>query len=230
MPLLDIIGMAATGDTFYTVFGFMHDETEDTYGFILKCLSDVLLYFRCGHPQTIVTDKEKGLYRAIKKEFGFAGHILCIQHIQKVLIAKCCLILQKEVIQIQYEGDSHHAQDDEEFSNKVEDKQKSFFSLFIQIINSTSEKEIIATTTNLKAEYSGDVWQPIYAYLDENWLDEDTAQQFIKFYTNNFQYYGQEATSWNEGAHWVLKKDLLVSREDLLGTTQSFALTITDHH
>ena len=78
MPLLDIIGMAATGDTFYTVFGFMHDETEDTYGFILKCLSDVLLYFRCGHPQTIVTDKEKGLYRAIKKEFGFAGHILCI--------------------------------------------------------------------------------------------------------------------------------------------------------
>ena len=78
MLLLDIIGMAATGDTFYAAFGFMHDETEDTYGFILKCLSDVLLYFRCGHPQTIVTDKEKGLYRAIKKEFGFAGHILCI--------------------------------------------------------------------------------------------------------------------------------------------------------
>ena len=145
-------------------------------------------------------------------------------------MAKCRPILQKEVIWIQYDGDSHHAQDDEEFSNKVEDKQKSFFSLFIQIINSTSEKEIIATTTNLKAEYSGDVWQPIYAYLDENWLDEDTAQQFIKFYTNNFQYYGQEATSWNEGAHWVLKKDLLVSIKDLLGTTQSFALTITDHH
>lgn len=109
MPLLDIVGMAATGDTFYAAFGFMHDETEDTYGFILKCLCDVLLHYGCGHPQAIVTDKEKGLYRAIEKVFYFSGHILCIWHIQKVLMAKCRPILRKEVIRIQYEGDSHHA-------------------------------------------------------------------------------------------------------------------------
>lgn len=88
----------------------------------------------------IITDKEKGLYRAIEKEFCFTGHILCIWHIQKVLMAKCRPILQKEVIEIRYEGDSHHAWDDQEFSNKVEKESKSFFSLFMQIVNSASSK------------------------------------------------------------------------------------------
>ncbi|KAI9046318.1 uncharacterized protein KD926_004156 [Aspergillus affinis] len=230
MPLLDIVGMTATGDTFYAAFGFMHNETEDTYGFILKCLSDTLFYYECGYPRVIVTDKEKGLYNAIEKEFNFTDHILCIWHIQKVIMTKCRPILRKEVIRIKYEGDSRRAQDNKEFSNKVENEWKSFFGFFMQIVNSISEEEIIVTTANLKAEYSGDVWQPIYTYLDENWLEEDTAKRFIKFYTNEFRHFGQEATSRNEGAHWVLKKDLLVSTKDLLGTAQSIALTITDRY
>ncbi|KAJ5441771.1 hypothetical protein N7491_004177 [Penicillium cf. griseofulvum] len=41
LPLLDIVGFAATGSTFHAGFAFMRDEKEDTYEVILSCLTEV---------------------------------------------------------------------------------------------------------------------------------------------------------------------------------------------
>ena len=40
LPLLDIIGFAATGSSFYVGFAFMKDEKQDSYEVVLSCLAE----------------------------------------------------------------------------------------------------------------------------------------------------------------------------------------------
>jgi hypothetical protein len=41
MPLLDINGMTATGNSFYGGFVFLHNKKQDSYNFTLQNLSKV---------------------------------------------------------------------------------------------------------------------------------------------------------------------------------------------
>lgn len=84
--------------------------------------------------------------------------------------------------------------------------------------------------TAFKIEYSDDIWQPALQYIDDEWLNDDTAQYFLFCYLQDCMHFGQLTTSRNESAHWMLKRDLQVSTNDLLETWVSFDRTIRRQH
>jgi hypothetical protein len=78
MPLLNIVGFASIGQIFYISFAFMCDEQEETYEVMLICLAEVYNSLDLTYPQTILTDKERALYNAIKTIFPDTNHMICI--------------------------------------------------------------------------------------------------------------------------------------------------------
>jgi transposase-like protein len=87
MPLLDILGSTGLGTTFYGAFMFLSSETKEDYKEALKMLSDVLKKRRIKSPGVIVTDRDKGLMKAIKHTFPATQNILCLWHINKNILA-----------------------------------------------------------------------------------------------------------------------------------------------
>lgn len=66
LPLLDIVGFAATGSSFFIGFAFLRDEKDDTYEVVLSCLADVYHSLGLELPRTILTNKEDALINTIK--------------------------------------------------------------------------------------------------------------------------------------------------------------------
>jgi len=67
-------------------------------------------------------------------------------------------------------------------------------------------------------------------YINEEWLNQETAEHFLACYLGHSTHLGQLSTSRNESAHWLLKRDLQVSTQDLLETWISFDRTIQRQH
>jgi hypothetical protein len=87
MPLLDIVGFAPTGDTFYVAFAFLKDEKQPTYELALSYLADMYRGLKVlpnrdpPSPHTILTDKEVGLMNAITEVWPSTDKMLCLWHI-----------------------------------------------------------------------------------------------------------------------------------------------------
>jgi transposase-like protein len=76
-PLLDMVGVASTLQTFHLGCAIMTNENEETYTWVLRQVEGVCDY----RPGTIVTDRELGLLNAIVNVFPDAHHMLCEWHV-----------------------------------------------------------------------------------------------------------------------------------------------------
>lgn len=230
MPLLDIVGCTGANKAFWVGFGFVRNEKEESYLFILRSLEQVISRIGLGHPKTIITDKDQALINAIEAIFPYTHTILCIWLIQKNLMVKCRPTLRQEVIRIDYEGKYIKGTLVNEFTEKVEARWVNFWQDFMKIINAYTEEEKDAEWNNLRAKYSHNVWDTAFDYIKDEWLQEDTSRHFLKCYTNEYLHLNKQASSQVEGAHWIIKRDLGSSTMDLLGATRSIEMTIENHH
>lgn len=76
-----MVGVSPFNTTFQVCFAFLTDETESSYTWALNCLSN--LYPPGQNPSVLVTDKEKGLVKAVERRFPTSNHLLCRFHIKK---------------------------------------------------------------------------------------------------------------------------------------------------
>lgn len=88
LALLDIVGLASTGRTYFLAFAFIRDEKQDTYEIVLRCLAEAYDSLSLQYPRTILTDKERALINAIKVVFPDTKTISCIWHIEMNLLKK----------------------------------------------------------------------------------------------------------------------------------------------
>ena len=79
MPLLEIVGVAPTNQTFCIAFVYLHKETESDYTWALECLKSTM--DRCMFPHVIVTDRELACMNACNNVFPNAKGLLCRWHI-----------------------------------------------------------------------------------------------------------------------------------------------------
>ncbi|EED11942.1 hypothetical protein TSTA_000200 [Talaromyces stipitatus ATCC 10500] len=126
----------------------------------------------------ILKSLEQALMGAIEAIFLYTRNILCIWHIQKNLMVKCRPALRQEVIRIDYEGKGMKSTLVDEFKEKVEAHWVAFW-----------------------AKYSHNVWDTVFEYIKKEWLQEDTAKHFLKYYTNEYLHLNKQASSQVEGAH-----------------------------
>jgi len=85
MPLLNIVGITATYNSFSAGFAFLCEEIEETYSWALQKYKDITKVF----PKVIVTDRELALMNSIEKVYPSTQNLLCIWHINKNIVAKC---------------------------------------------------------------------------------------------------------------------------------------------
>ncbi|KAK8930849.1 hypothetical protein KSP39_PZI016804 [Platanthera zijinensis] len=87
MPLLCIVGVTSTNQTFYSAFAFISNETQSSYVWALDCFRS--FFNEHSLPQVIVTDREIALMNVVAVLFPKAKNILCKVHISRNILAKC---------------------------------------------------------------------------------------------------------------------------------------------
>ncbi|XP_038687544.1 uncharacterized protein LOC119986927 [Tripterygium wilfordii] len=62
LPLIEIVSVTSTSQTFCIAFAYLHSEKEASYTWALECLRPAM--HRCTSPRVIITDRELGLMKA----------------------------------------------------------------------------------------------------------------------------------------------------------------------
>lgn len=244
LPLLDIVGLASTGQTCYIAFAFVQDEKEDSYEIILRCLAEAYDSLDLAYPRTILTDKERALIKAIKTVFPGTKTISCIWHIEMNLLKKARPLLSDQiaiarrdrvslVASLDLDPDEPTQSDrpktkeqlQEELRTLVNQGWKKMLQRWNRVIYADSETALKQRWDWFKESYNDPIFQPVLAYIQAEWLD-DCPEQFLHLHTSHYLHLGETATSRAEGAHWLLKKDLHTSANDLLVVLTSFERTI----
>ena len=88
MPLVHIVGQAATNKTFSIGFCFISKENEEAYKWCMLALRD-LVWMAERTPRVFVTDRETALRKAISDVFPQAARNVCAWHISKNITTHC---------------------------------------------------------------------------------------------------------------------------------------------
>ncbi|KAJ5195560.1 uncharacterized protein N7498_008998 [Penicillium cinerascens] len=246
LPLLDIVGLVSTGQTCYIAFAFIQDEKQDTYEVVLHCLAEAYESLSLQYPRTILIDKERALINAINVVFPDTKTIICIWHIEMNLLKKARPLLSDQIAIARRDGfplptglDLDLDPDDPTRSNRPKTKDqlqeelrklvdkgwKKMLQRWNQVVYADSETLLNQRWDWFKESYADPVFQPLLAYLQAEWLD-DCPEQFLRLYTAHYLHLGETATSRAEAAHWLLKKDLHTSANDLLVVLTTFERVI----
>jgi hypothetical protein len=87
MPLCNIIGLTPQGGTSYVAFGFLSDEWEGSFHYILGCLADLYIFLRLQPPAAVVTDKYDALLNAVRNKWPSTASLICVWHINKNILS-----------------------------------------------------------------------------------------------------------------------------------------------
>lgn len=85
MPLLNIVGITSTYNTFSGGFIFMREETQSDYKWAMEKFKEHVQV----KPTVVVTDRELALINAVEEVFLVTKHLLSLWHIKKNILAKC---------------------------------------------------------------------------------------------------------------------------------------------
>ena len=94
MPLMQIVGVTSTGQTFDVAHAFLSNEREDNFLWMLGHLKDML--HKCMEPRVIVTDRDQALLNACAKTFPNANRSLCRWHIFTNISNHCKASFKKD--------------------------------------------------------------------------------------------------------------------------------------
>ena len=86
MPLLYIIGLSPSNSLYSIAFCFMQNEQEESYKWALQTF--FLWLNPLPFPPVLCTDRDLALLGAIKSIYPRSLHLLCVQHINKNVLAK----------------------------------------------------------------------------------------------------------------------------------------------
>jgi hypothetical protein len=199
--------------------GFISDEQNDSYCFILRGLRKVYedLEILGGGPTTVLVDKDTAVINAPESVFPAANVLLCIWHINKNILSKAKFAIQHTLIPI-------IAITDPGFLDAVNKRWKEMLTLWMKVVYAPSVAEKLGEWNAFKVQYSGEIFSEILAYIEKEWLTPDTAKRFLYCFTKHYLTFGNIATSRIDAGHRLLKRDLEVSTKDLLETVKSFAV------
>ena len=197
MPMLEVVGVAATGASFTAAVVFMAAECERDYEWALGVLETQL---GGGAPQVVLTDRDQAFMNALGAIFPEAAHLLCLWHVHQNVLAKAKAILRDS------------------------DRSTSFMRLFRDVCEADTPDNYDNALEALRTADPSDEWAAMYRYLMAEWLG-DNAKKVVAAWTNAVTHFGNVATSRVEGAHFTLKA-LLRTRVNTLGAVTDAILEV----
>ena len=96
MPLLVIAGHTSIGTTFIVALAFLSGEDAEDYKWVLEQVKKVYFSLALDDPIAIVTDREKGLIKAINDIYPQSHHCLCVWHVKMNVKRNCRASFESE--------------------------------------------------------------------------------------------------------------------------------------
>ena len=199
MPLLDMIGVDATGRSFCIAFAFLSGETEEDYAWALERLKT--LYEQCGgvFPSVILTDRCLAVMNAALSLFPSTTS-LCVWHANKAVLARCRPAFQT-------------AEDWNEF-----------YGFWFSILNSPTEETYKERLKEFEEKYASTNPEQV-CYIKETWLLLYKTK-LVAAWVDQQAHFGNTATSRVEGIHALLKSYLQRSTFDLFEAWKAIRLAL----
>ncbi|KAK9134227.1 hypothetical protein Syun_013557 [Stephania yunnanensis] len=182
-PVLQVVGVTSTDMTFSVAFGYMTDEKEENFMWVLQKLKNLVDGWPL--PEVIVTDKDLALMSAIKRVFPEAINLFSMSHVDKNVMANI----------------------KEKFTKSSEFQE--FVQKWNELVYASNEFEYYRQIDLLETEY-GTV-QGLIPHLRSAWLNQ-YKEKFVTAWTNDVLHFGNTNTNNAENAHEKLKKFLCTSQ------------------
>jgi len=212
---------------FFVAFCFLSSETAESYGFTLRCLKSMYQSIDL-QPETmlksVITDKDDALIATIFAHLPFVYHFLCIWHINMNVMKKCKPIFRQQL---------DNELGDEEIGNNqykagVDEHWKAFLQFWNAVIGATTKDAFAAAWIALQGAYPKPEFVTAIAYLENEWLRH--KEKFVHAWTNHHLHFGHRGTSKAEGAHALIKRELMVSTNDVVTIVNALVRTLKDQH
>ncbi|KAL2137775.1 hypothetical protein VTI28DRAFT_8314 [Corynascus sepedonium] len=199
MPLLDMIGVDATGRSFCIAFAFLSGETEEDYTWALERLKT--LYEQCGRifPSVILTDRCQAVINVASTLFPSTTS-LCIWHANKAVLARCQPAFPEA------------------------EKWKEFYAFWFSILDSPTEEIYEERLKEFENKYASTNLAQV-GYIKETWLIP-YKEKLVSTWVDLQAHFGNTATSRVEGIHALLKSYLRRSTFDLFEAWKAIRLAL----
>jgi hypothetical protein len=172
--------------------------------------------------KSVITDKDDALSAAILAHLPFVYHFLCIWHINMNVMKKCkpisCQQIDNDL------GDEEIG--DNQYKASVDEHWKAFLQFWNDVIGATIEDVFAATWIALHGAYPEPEFVAAIAYPENEWLHH--KEKFVHAWTNHHLHFGHRATSKAEGAHALIKRELMVSTNDVVTVVNALVRTLKD--
>ncbi|ODM20249.1 hypothetical protein SI65_03302 [Aspergillus cristatus] len=209
MPMLDINGVTATGSTFFAAVAFIHNEQQPSYDFALTSLCGVYEQLGLEPPCTILTDKEKALINACKGVFPDAYTMICLWHVNKNILSKARPIIHKELLDsMETLPDRHDKEANAAMDSQADKRWKRMLEMWWKVVRAPSYPESEHAWKEFHDQYDDEIFGPLVAYIEKEWLNDDTQKQILYCFTDKAFHLDMRTTSCGEASHSHLKKDL----------------------
>lgn len=221
MPMVDIVGRAANGGTFYVGCAFVSDE-EDSYRWVLGELRGILHSRSIPLPTTVFSDDADSLLAALAAELPETRALLCIWHIQKNIEKRLRLMItQHLLVYLEMEGD---------IRKEINAKWKAAKQLFNQVIFAPTIAKMETAWGSFKEEFKHEVFAEAIRYITDQWMQDGMRQRFLRCYTNQALHFAETSSSRVEGAHAYIKRFTRVSIGDLLSVMLAIRTGVSTRH
>ncbi|KAF5962904.1 transposase [Fusarium bulbicola] len=209
MPLLDMVGVDATGRTFCIAFAYLSGEEEEDFAWALGALRDLYDTNGIPHPSVVLTDRCLACMNAIVSILCFpaAKVMLCLWHINKAVLTFCMGAFTKE-------------KDDKQ----GQEAWKEFYDSWHELVASKSHAIYDQRLKGFLLRYTRSHPKEV-DYLLSTWLNPH-KDKFVKAFVNQYLHLNQFVTSRVEGIHSLLKCHLKSSKADLFEAFQIVKLVI----
>lgn len=207
--MLDINGVTATGSTFFAAIAFIHNEQQPSYDFALTSLRRVYEQLGLEPPCTILTDKEKALINACKAVFPDAYTMICLWHVNKNILSKARPLIRKEPLDsMETLPDRHDKETNAAWNSQADERWKRMLEMWWKVVRAPSYPESEHAWKEFRDQYDDEIFGPLVAYIEKEWLNDDTRKQILYCFTDKAFHLDMRTTSRGEASHSRLKKDL----------------------
>lgn len=212
LPLLHIVGMAPTNQSFSIAFCLMANEQMSSYKWALKAFFDKL-QLPPHHLPVMCTDRDLALLGVLRDEYPQLKHLLCMWHINKNVRARArALIQQNEELAARQQPNDIEQQRLAEQQQQMEQQQPTeqqgiemqegtdsqeptaaiqaeFWQRWMSFVHANTEQAFDNARVTL--QQWADVMpyrQQLVSYLDETWLVH--REKFVTAWTRGILHLG----------------------------------------
>jgi len=110
----------------------------------------------------------------------------------------------------------------------VDERWKAFLQFWNAVISVTTEDAFATTWIALQKAYLEPEFVATIAYLENEWLRH--KEKFVHAWTDHHLHFGHRATSKAERAHALIKRELMVSTNNVVTVVNALVHTLKDQH